>query len=475
MRGSWRLLVLVSVAFVNWDCATSQERNDALARKMELAAAKKGAMPRSSEGAPVAQIPRLGLEIWVRQNEAPKVVVLRVAVGSSAEAAGVLSGDGLMQAGGEVVNSAADLKQIVNRCVSGTSIPLVLNALPPAKAGDTRTVNVTISDTSTGAFRNPPGWENARECQMVIVGGTNANGGYLAGGWVPGQGCCAKTVFVPSPEGTTACLNCIVWGYFGVIVHPEMFVGEQLVPGFPDNPAQRIELAPFIRAGRPSLETKLASQTIYVLPDILYVGSEYSGAHRQGVSVKKRRLFTVEVHREPPGAGSFPQQSLLLGERDGIIDSGSDWTWRDPSSVILFADGRLWHPEWKVEDSRLVSIEFRHRPLTAADAFKLAPFDGVAPAELTSALIRWKNTEFDPVLREEKTADLREYSAVIEQTVLDANSASEREKDEAQRVIEKGQQGADIHSDRSRAWRARIEVLKPILAAIKEEVANRGK
>jgi hypothetical protein len=79
------------------------------------------------------------------------------------------------------------------------------------------------------------------------------------------------------------------------------------------------------------------------------------------------------------------------------------------------------------------------------------------------------------LLRTAKLEDLRDYVDQIEHTIFEATDASEKEKDAAQQLVAGGASADNAHADLARAYRLRIEVLKPILAAIKEEIANRNK
>jgi hypothetical protein len=112
---------------------------------------------------------------------------------------------------------------------------------------------------------------------------------------------------------------------------------------------------------------------------------------------------------------------------------------------------------------------------TAQEIFKLAPVEGATVSEATEALITWKDRHLDALLRSAKTEELQSDADQIEHTIFEATDASGREKDEAQRIIEGGSGDPSPHSDLARAYSLRIEVLKPILAAIKDEIANRSK
>jgi hypothetical protein len=109
------------------------------------------------------------------------------------------------------------------------------------------------------------------------------------------------------------------------------------------------------------------------------------------------------------------------------------------------------------------------------ELFKLQPDEQFSVSQATEFLITWKNRHLANVLRNSPTAELRNYVDQIEHTILQATDASEKEKDEAQRLIAGGANGAPGHTDLARAYALRIEVLKPILAAIKEEIANRAR
>jgi hypothetical protein len=100
------------------------------------------------------------------------------------------------------------------------------------------------------------------------------------------------------------------------------------------------------------------------------------------------------------------------------------------------------------------------------------------------------------MLREKKTDELSALVVKIEQTMLDLNHECEVAKDQAQQsVADNGipRDTADITRARGQAaagmrahdldelrglaisYRERIELLKPISAALKEEIANRNR
>jgi hypothetical protein len=110
------------------------------------------------------------------------------------------------------------------------------------------------------------------------------------------------------------------------------------------------------------------------------------------------------------------------------------------------------------------------------------------------AIVAAKNHQLPAILRERKTEELTELVVKIEQTILDLNHECEVAKDQAQQSVASGEAPAQQlrggRGDASPAtnttsldelrglaicYRERIELLKPILAALKEEIANRNR
>lgn len=187
----------------------------------------------------------------------------------------------------------------------------------------------------------------------------------------------------------------------------------------------------------------------------------------------RRRDYVLELHRERPQPGAAPLRSLVVGTRAAA--AGAAWQWREPKSVVLFAHGRLWYPTWETEGpgEKLAAVEFRERRVPAKELLAPGSLPALSPSEWNDFLVGWKNRELVAVLREGTAADLREHASGIEQLVLRANAAAERERDKAQALIAAGKPGAELHAGLARTYHTRIEVLKPILAAIKAELVSR--
>jgi hypothetical protein len=90
-------------------------------------------------------------------------------------------------------------------------------------------------------------------------------------------------------------------------------------------------------------------------------------------------------------------------------------------------------------------------------------------------LIAAKTLTLPSLLRDRRTPELTALTIQIEQLILDLNHEAEMEKDRAQRAAEQDPEAVEYHRELAIVYKERIEVLKPINAAIKEEIANRNR
>ena len=82
-------------------------------------------------------------------------------------------------------------------------------------------------------------------------------------------------------------------------------------------------------------------------------------------------------------------------------------------------------------------------------------------------LLDAKNRSMDALLRDEGRDGLLAMTTRIEKAVLDLSEQAERSKDHAQSMVEKGEGDPAAERELAVLCRQRIEILKPILAAIK--------
>jgi hypothetical protein len=183
--------------------------------------------------------------------------------------------------------------------------------------------------------------------------------------------------------------------------------------------------------------------------------------------------YLLCLHSSRPHASATPQVQLVLGERKGA----APWSWRDPQTLLFVTDDGLWVPDWKTDGplDRLTAVAVRERTLAPEEVFRLEPFDQVAPANWNRFLIAWKNRQLPALLRDAKTPDLRSLVDRIEALSLRTNETAEKEKDEGQKLTAAGKPGAEFHAQTARTHVSRLEILKTLLAALKQEIANRSR
>jgi len=189
-------------------------------------------------------------------------------------------------------------------------------------------------------------------------------------------------------------------------------------------------------------------------------------------------VLTGEIYESDPDQGARPIEVVRLALRS----TGDEW--RAGAAYVLSA-------------SRPTSLQpvFEKTKLSRIDIKEMdsPPLDGlISPEEQsvgnairaarwrTRMLVLAKNLQLPRILRESKTGDLTALENKTEQAILDYSHESELLKDKAARSIEAGTENANsMDVDRARelalAYKEKVEVLKALLGAIKEEIGNRGK
>jgi hypothetical protein len=90
------------------------------------------------------------------------------------------------------------------------------------------------------------------------------------------------------------------------------------------------------------------------------------------------------------------------------------------------------------------------------------------------ALIAANTVTLPGILQSKKTADLVAIKVKMEQVIFDLTHEAEVAKEQAESQAAAGQNAGELR-EQSLVYNERIEILKPMLAALKEEIANRGK
>jgi hypothetical protein len=186
--------------------------------------------------------------------------------------------------------------------------------------------------------------------------------------------------------------------------------------------------------------------------------------------------------------------------------SGSISSVMNSLKTAMVADIQAYLQQRQQEALQKEIAAFYEAPL--ADLFVPSDKNVAAARARNRAIISAKTRQLPGLLRNSKTDDLTALVVKIEQTILDLNHESEIAKDRAQQSVASGdaatrsgpastddssRMGARIARargmsapagqsisvdelrDLSISYRERIELLKPIAAAIKEEIANRNR
>lgn len=215
-------------------------------------------------------------------------------------------------------------------------------------------------------------------------------------------------------------------------------------------------------------------------------------------------------------AGSAADYRVILDKGD--VKDGDNYQWNLKLSLFEGSGGRLlfsrevqhrWVPElevnhWKQTMPRLMMVlksgvlEYAHserqaqrkreeeQSMRALPSMKLEELlagsdTSVAFArERNRTIVAAKTTQLPALLRDTRTDELSALVVRIEQTIPDLNHEGEVAKDRAQQILAAGAGAspavsADDLRDLAISYRERIELLKPIAAAIKEELSNRNR
>jgi hypothetical protein len=181
--------------------------------------------------------------------------------------------------------------------------------------------------------------------------------------------------------------------------------------------------------------------------------------------------FVAMLFQEKPDRGTKPYAQVVVARRG----EGGGWV---PVNGYLRNTGKLTAASTLMEGgapTRVVVREVDEPPL--GDFVDTPDISGPNRADnlrwSNGILLEAKNRSLEKLLREESRTTLLGLATRIEKSILDLNEQAERAKDRAQAMVEKGEGDPLPERELSILCRQRIEVLKPILAAIKQEVAAR--
>ncbi|MCP3176488.1 hypothetical protein MJO47_05180 [Desulfuromonas sp. KJ2020] len=187
-----------------------------------------------------------------------------------------------------------------------------------------------------------------------------------------------------------------------------------------------------------------------------------------GDSAQVAKLFIFPTR---PTWKSTPQESIVVAKREG------DGGWK-PVTGYLRSARSLTSAKVLLENgepARVILSPVSEPPVE--DFIDTPELSGKGAAELlrwsNNMLLEAKNRSLPKTLREGNRDDLLELVTRIERAALELNEQSERAKDRAQAMVEKGE--GDPAPDRELAilCRQRLDVLRPILGALQQEIALR--
>ena len=175
--------------------------------------------------------------------------------------------------------------------------------------------------------------------------------------------------------------------------------------------------------------------------------------------------FLVLLYQDRPRRTVQALEQVTVAVRDG---SGA---WR-PTSAYLRTPQTLTAAGVLLENgvpSRVVLRTVDEPPLQ--DFIDTPDLSGAERTEIlrwsNGVLLEAKNHSLEKLLRKESRDDLLTLATRIEKSILDLSAQAEQAKDRAQAMVEKGQGDPAPDRELSVLCRQRIEVLKPILAALK--------
>jgi len=182
--------------------------------------------------------------------------------------------------------------------------------------------------------------------------------------------------------------------------------------------------------------------------------------------------FTALIYQDYPKRSTSPLEQVVVARREA---SG---LWRPQSGYLRFAH-TLTSLSVLLDNntpSKVVVRTYSEPPLT--DFLDTPDLGGYARNDVlrwsNGVLLDAKNRSLDRMLREESREYLLSLVTRIEQAILDLSEKSEQAKDRAQGMVEKGQGDPAPERELAVLLRQRIEVLKPILGAIKQAAATRN-
>lgn len=195
----------------------------------------------------------------------------------------------------------------------------------------------------------------------------------------------------------------------------------------------------------------------------------------KGVANQERAdQFALLLYRERPNPGIQPAEEAVIARRDAT------GRWQPAPAYLRRITKGLVSVSALLESgapARIVVTEVNEPPLE--DFVPLPPDSG--DDRVVAENMRWsnrvllqaKNRSLPTLLKDKSTGELLDLVTLVEHAFLDLNRMSELAKDRAQKAVADGADGGAAR-ELSLTCRERGDIMKPILAALKQEVAGRS-
>jgi hypothetical protein len=181
--------------------------------------------------------------------------------------------------------------------------------------------------------------------------------------------------------------------------------------------------------------------------------------------------FWAIFYGEQPKRGMTPSEQVVVARRDGsgtwVPETGYLRRTKGLTAVSVMMD--------KGVPAKVAVRTVAEPPLE--DFIDLPDISGKDWAEnlrwSNGLLLEAKNRSLMKMLKEKTGDELLTLVTRIEKAVLDLSALAERAKDNAQAIVEKGQGDPAPDRELSILCRQRIEILKPVLAAVKQAAGTK--
>jgi len=179
-------------------------------------------------------------------------------------------------------------------------------------------------------------------------------------------------------------------------------------------------------------------------------------------------VLDLELHLSAPDAAAEPECVVEAARRQ----SGG---WRAVETLIPWETG-IRRVRAMLDGDRVAGIAVAGGSTQWTDFLVDREASWQTGRRRNALLLEWKNKSLAAELREARTDDLNRRTVRIEQAVLELARQSERARDRAARAVADGATAsAEQFREIDAVYRARVELLKPMLAAIKQELADRNR